>query len=511
MSNLEILRTWAVNIAQKCSDWIVPGVGGKLEFHDPIDGREVSAHYGATHAAAALIVWGIHQNDDILFEKGVALMESVLERWHESVKLLDFHHDFNNFALCVAEGYLKERYAFLGAKIRAVVLATPDSNHYTVNWLPMRAYVNAKRYEWSGNSRYEIARKNCLSYIAQSTNPDGGIEDRLPKGTSFNLQYDVATVCILQFMRVCGLSLDLSKELGFLLNAVAPDGDINYQGRGTNQIFAWSCWLYVLASTGREEELSKSLFFLEGKLSSMLDNNNLILNEHEGEEKHLWWDYHYASVYIAHLLFWVVMAIRDYGKAPISPLFVVDGSTGLHVLRDDDYFVVTFDGRSEYLAEKGPAIVALWTRKEKMIFKGEFGPWQGQFGNQHSPAETVLGNFWGVVVAKANYDLHHYRIIRRLLPNLRLSPSLKVRPLFKDVTIRIEDSNYVEVEYAVPKGAVLNLPVFDGSSYVPEVYGENRKRIPVTCHYILCNQYTTARVYRTIPENYNILTVRVPK
>lgn len=497
-------------ILSKTITWIKP-IDGMLQFIDPIDGKEISAHYGATHMAAALIVWGNLTGDKVTSERGISLLVSILDRWEASVGLPDFHFDFNNFALCVAEDVLANESPELAEKVRKIVLSTSDSNHFTVNWLPMRVFVNKKRYDWTTDSKYKEVVEVCITNIRKATNADGGIEDRLPKGTSFNLQYDAATVSVLQFLRVCGESLDLSKELGFLLNAVAPDGDINYQGRGTNQIFGWSCWLYLLASAGRENDLTTALSFLKEKLQVMLENENLLLNDYLGKEKHLWWDYHYASVYTAHLLFWTVLAFRDFGKAPICPIIDEDGTSGLHVYRGEDYFVASFDGRSEYLAEKGPAVIALWTRKCGVIFKGSFGPWQGLFGNEHSPSEAVLGNFWGAMKVKANSDIHQNKIIRKFLPKLTMAASWKIKPIFMGIKVCVDSPHCVELEYTVPKGTVLNFPVFDESSYVPEVYDEKGIPVNVTCNYMLYNQYTMTKVYRSSFVDATILRVRIPK
>ena len=41
-----------------CTSWIKKGIDGLERFIDPNDNVEISAHYGATHAAAALIIFG---------------------------------------------------------------------------------------------------------------------------------------------------------------------------------------------------------------------------------------------------------------------------------------------------------------------------------------------------------------------------------------------------------------------------------------------------------------------
>jgi len=76
-----------------------------LRFVDPLDGDEITAHYGATHAAAAFIILGKSRNDAALLEKGKALISSIISRWDKSKTLPAFHFDFNNFALCVAHDF----------------------------------------------------------------------------------------------------------------------------------------------------------------------------------------------------------------------------------------------------------------------------------------------------------------------------------------------------------------------------------------------------------------------
>lgn len=303
-----------INVTLKtCESW-VKFDDGQLKFIDPIDKIEISAHYGATHAATAFILLGELREDKKLLEKGISLINSIVQRWDHSKTLLGFDNDFNNFALCIAYDSLKKQEAKLAGEIKTKVCNTLDSNHNTINWLPMRWYVNLKRYEWTGDQKYQKICKECKSKITEATNKDGGIEDILPKGTSFNLQYDLATVAVLQFLNCRGLDINLTREFSFLTQNILPDGDINYQGRGTNQIFAWGMWLYVLSTTNNTTELKKATSFLSDKVPVMLENNNIMLNDSKGEEKYLWWDYHYTSVYTAHFLFWMVLSLVDFQK-----------------------------------------------------------------------------------------------------------------------------------------------------------------------------------------------------
>lgn len=244
------------NILSETLNWIQKGQDGLVYFIDPNDKKEISAHYGSTHMAASLILWGKHTSDCNLYDKGIALLESILSRWEFNKTLPEFHFDFNNFALTLVEPLVERN---IKEKIRKTVCCTSDSKHNTINWLPMRWIVNSKRLEWTGDNIYKTKIDSYRKLIHEATNLDGGIEDRLPHGLSFNLQYDLATVAVLQYLNVHGEHFNLGKELAFLLNAISPDGDINYQGRGTNQIFAWGLWIYLLSTSQQNKELEQAL------------------------------------------------------------------------------------------------------------------------------------------------------------------------------------------------------------------------------------------------------------
>lgn len=509
MTAKEKIENLLTQLLPICESWIQEK-DGQSYFIDPIDGEEILAHYGATHVAAALIIWGKLKARNFVCEKGVKLLNDVLNRWDACKTLPAFHFDFNNFALCLVEDTLKEVEPNLADRIRKVVIQTADSNHDTTNWLPMRWFVNKKRYEWTEDVKFLKRCDNCKRKIKTATNADGGIEDRMPKGLSFNLQYDVATVGVLQFLRIQGDEYDLSKELHFLLNAVAPDGDINYQGRGCNQIFAWSLWVYLLASSGREKELERALKFLDGKVQTMFLKHNLMLNEYDGTEKHLWWDYHYCSVYSAHFLLWLTLSLLDYNKSCIDDCHEqLPDDTGLHIYRSDDYFVAVFDGRKEYLAEQGPSVCALWTKTHGFLFKGSFGPWQGLFGNLHCPQETVINNYFGPICVKWNKDFQNNRIIRRFLPRLRSDASVTIKPIFVAPVIR-DDSKYIILGFKIPEGAVLNIPLLSDAQWKPLILG---KSLPVQVRedLLIRNQYGMLKVYRSVVNHIDTLFVQIDK
>jgi hypothetical protein len=270
----------------KCDSWVKVKASGLAFYIDPIDQREVRAHYGSSH-----MVWAMFLHSEI-FDcalsrlRALALLDGLLLHYDESLNLKDFHHDFNNFAICNIYSCLKDDEVELKNRIIKLTEKTRDSNHDTVNWLPMRWYVNLFRGERNLLFLGSTDIDRIEDKIRQATNADGGIEDRLPKGLSYNLQYNIATVSLIQFLRCnANVEYDISNELGFLLRNVLPDGDVNYQGRGVNQIFGWGPWVYLLSSADRNAELEKAIAFLKERLPICLENNNIYLNEEPGQLK----------------------------------------------------------------------------------------------------------------------------------------------------------------------------------------------------------------------------------
>lgn len=493
----------------KCESWLKRSSDGKLNFIDPIEENEVPAHYGTTHAAASFLILGLKKQNDKFITIGKELLNAALEDWSEHQKLPGFHSDFNNFALCLGYDYLKESDKPLTNRIQNVIFSSKDSNHYTINWLPMRWFVNHKRWIWSNKKEYLDVVQKCRETIQRATNNDGGIEDILPKGKSFNLQYDLATVAVMQFLRCRGEKIELAKELDFLLQNIAPDGDINYQGRGTNQIFAWGMWIYLLSSSNRQTELKQALAFLEDKLPKMLKQDNLMLNDWHGSEKFLWWDYHYASVYTAHFLLWMILALEDGDKKSIFPNGSVLSDTGVSIKRSSNYFISTFTGRTKYLAEGGPVVSAIWLKSIGFLYKGTFGPWLGLFGNKNTYGEIVMNNFFGLIAVRHNIDFTKNRFINKIIKTPRTKEYYSISPLFAAVEI-LESDNEIQFVFKNPnkKKVILNLPLLhelEAQQLKINIFAEN-KVVPFSPIMKIKNQYSWCTLYQTnIIKNVEVI------
>ncbi len=464
-----------------CRSWLAADGTGGLRLVDPVDQEPIVAHYGDSHLAAALLVRGRSRGSPAMIEQGLRLVRTVLRDWSEAAALADFHHDFNSFALCMIDEGLGAESEDVRREIQRVVLATGDSNHDTVNWLPMRAFVNFCRYEWTGEERYATAARSALRKVVHATNADGGIEDRLPGGLSYNLQYNVASLATLMLLAKRWPQERVVPENGldFLLSNVLPDGDINYMGRGANQLFAWGPWLYTLASSGRNAALDDALGYIGPRYPFSVEKRNLLLNGFEGRDKSFWWDYHHCSVYHAHFLFWVTLAEAQLQRdePPVTPPVragasmgtTVRGSTGLRITSCEAGGVALFAGRAAYLAEAGPAVCAIWRSEGRALFKGGLGPWKGDFGNKYSFADTVLLNHFGLLSQSTDLPLVHNRVTRRIFPKRVAGRNATIAPHFGNAVFE-HGPDWMEISFETDGHAgYLNAPIFGDEAGEVEV------------------------------------------
>lgn len=433
-------------------DELIQYNNGEYYVVDPIDGKAIEGHYGASHAAVGYAIFSQQFDNADAGEKSKHLVESIVNRWDIIKNERDFHADFNLFALCL---YLKYGNKLiedsLYDRIRDLIINTSDSKHYTVNWLPMRAYVNRCRYEWTHNKKYLDTINSINKLLQRSTYNDYLMDDRIPAGISYNVQYNIATVATLALIEKEWSFYYCDKMVSSLCRFILPDGDINYLGRGCNQLFAWGPWLYLLRTTGRNREFDLSLEYVNKRVKISLENNNLLLNSFPGEERNLWWDYHHFSVYISHMFMWLTLATcfcdANSGLGTKDKSIGNNGlDSGVIIEQTDTYGVIMFNGRKEYLAEKGPAIYAIWTQNHGVIYKGAFGPWFGAFGNKFSnPVECII-NYFGLIKVKHDVSHANNRLLRKLNIIEQTKPYLEIKPCFIMPKISSK-SNQLHIEY----------------------------------------------------------------
>ncbi|MBO6526352.1 hypothetical protein [Erythrobacter sp.] len=474
MSELHLYLNALIEATFKaCQSWLISDDDGGLRLVDPVDQKTVIAHYGDSHLAAALIILGKSRGDEAIVEQGLQLVRTVLRDWNVAEGLADFHHDFNNFALCLVVEQLGSEVSDIVPEIKRVVLRTSDSKHDTVNWLPMRAYVNFCRHEWTGDRQFAVAGRRALEKVRRATNADGGIEDRLPRGLSYNLQYNVASLAALVALsrRWPGWEPVQDNSLDFLLSKVLPDGDINYMGRGANQLFAWGPWLYILASSRQLDAAKVAVQFLSSRYIRSIEKRNLMLNEFNGQDKSFWWDYHYCSVYHAHFLLWSVLAAQCSEEHLFADSTVKDmpaslgkssqTATGLEIVGDEAGGAALFAGRTAYLAEAGPSICALWLPVDRVLFKGGLGPWKGDFGNKYSFADTVFQNHFGLLSQSTNATRANLRIIGKIFPNRVIGRNAVIKPVFSQVRIE-RGANSIQIVFETDgHTGFFNAPLFE--------------------------------------------------
>lgn len=434
---------------------------------DPVEHRVISTHYGQTHCCAGFIIRGLRDKNCYLYNLGLNLLDAILSTWDRDKKQADFHNDFNNFALCLIWEEIHRIEHQRSKRIKEVVLSTHDSVHDTINWLPMRMIVSYYRFKWTNDKIYKERYELLKQKIKNATYQDGFIEDRLPKGISFNLQYNVATVAVLSLAyAVVGDKTELVKETDALLYASLDDGDINYLGRGCNQIFAWGPWIYLIAGTEEQNVSQKALEYLEARLPIMLENNNLILNCEKGVERAWWWDYHYSSVYIAHLYLWLVLAVQPRHRiTPVAQPQIHD--SGIEVVRKDGWTVVLFNGRNEYLAEAGPLVEAIWNRKHGTIYKGCFGAYGGSFGLKYSNYQIAIINYLGIQQLDLKMDGLFQKLMKKIGVKCSLKKYIEAVPIFANYNIEVtEDCLTIRYQLKVSRNSRVVLPIAIDSSYL---------------------------------------------
>lgn len=382
-----------------------------LNLIDPVDKKVIGFHYGETHLGGAFVIGGIKYEMPEMVEAGISILNSFMVHAQEYQQQVAYHWDFNNFALCVIYEYLEkiEKLPELRSKIKAFVLLQQDSNNATINWLPMRIFVNDWKFRWTKDENYKTRINNFKKRIKEAQYSDGFIEDLLPKGTSFNFQYHIFTTAMLTFLDIRGIQIaNLDAAISRSIDVMDTEGDINYLGRGNNQIFAWGPAIY-LYTTINSSNAEKAWEYIQQRGLTAIRNDNIIINEFPGNEKIWWWDYHFCSVYIAHYIFWLMLTATEEKKKKWEYKKTEKSDSGVHIYNDKNY-IVTFDGRKHYLAESGKVISNI-SRSGKTLFKGSFGPYFKEYGFKHSSPIDSLHNFIGIIHTEMKHGLYSERVI----------------------------------------------------------------------------------------------------
>jgi len=417
---------------------------------DPNDQSRVVGHYGETHLCAAMLYYAERCGQPSYVGKALELLDGILTNWDDDKKASDYHADFNNFALSLIYRRLKtlnlDKYSVIVAD---KLMHTSDSKNRTVNWLPLRAYSNLQKYVISGNSKYYNIAVYSLKNILSAQYEDGLFDDMSPKGESFNLQYCIATaaaLCLIynHFAEYIDMlpQYDICKTMSTLYSLVLPDGDINYMGRGCNQIFAWGPWIYLTSKYTNTEIAGKSLSYLFERIDLSCNNCNLMLNDYNGKDKILWWDYHHYSVYMSHFLLWNELSQAENKHKEIID-FTESTDSGLKVWHCDGYSAVTFNGRRHYLVEKGPSIVALWSKENGALFKCGHSASNGMFSNRYFNPLSAFLNHFGFVEIEQFPQRKANKYVRKVNALFSKSFSIQIKPIFSEFQVIVDKGNMV--------------------------------------------------------------------
>ena len=390
------------SIYKKFSQYLVPD-GHDLQMIDPFEKKVIGFHYGESHFAVSWIIFGTIYKDTQIFTAGVKLLKGFISHISEYQKEKEYHWDFNNIAFCTLIEFLEKNPSVsIGISVeelKDLVVKQSDSVHGTINWMPMRAYTNYCKYVWTKDDAYRKKAESYLENVDKAAYSDGFFEDFLPKGKSFNFQYHVYTTAMLDFLsrryenvKKPDLAIECCEKM------LDCEGDINYLGRGNNQIFAWGPALYVFYENKKEPALLKSTEYFNNRINRSIEKMNLIMSDLPGEDRNWWWDYHYASVYFAHLSYWLTLTYIDVPEVNAVATDTIHCSdSGVHFYNGANEFVCVFDGRKHYLAEKGPIVANIGFKDLGTVFKGPLGPCGGQFGNKYSNHLSTIINYFGPI------------------------------------------------------------------------------------------------------------------
>ena len=422
------------------------------EIEDSNEHRVIGHHYANSHFGAGCIVYGHFIQNKEVTDLGIKTIETFIRKSKTYETYVDFHFDFNNFALSVL-WILNNKKSFLpealNQSIENYLLTTADSRHYTVNWLLMRQFNNIVRYKISSKKKYHFKAILYKQLVRKAINPDGRIDDRLPKGKSANPQYHAFSLSLM----FLGKQLEITNWPDEIINSglnwiealIDPMGDFNYFGRGSNQIFGWSSMLFLARQSLFSVVSTEKLFaFYNQNITTCLKNDSLMLESSSPEKRLTWYDYHYASVYQSHLFFWNSLIDVPYLSIKTKALdnSKISDSSAL-IIDTPQVFTCVFKGTEHYIAEKGPQISNITIKDFGTVFKGPFGPFQS-FGNK-SPRKTHgVENYLGPIT-ESYID----------------QETLQIKPIFPEHIQIKQNSHSVDFEFVgIAIDVVFNIPLF---------------------------------------------------
>ena len=483
---------------------------------DPNIQSRVTGHYGETHLCAALLFLFDRVGKNLYKETALKLLDGILYHWHQDSQHEQSHADFNNFAIALIFKVLIKSCQEKMDQIKDLLLKSSDSRNRTVNWLPMRAYTNLLRYEVSENDKFLEKGIDLLKEVRRAQHDDGLFDDLLPKGRSFNLQYCISTIAIIQliyshFPKIKDRlpAFDVAKTMGTLYSLVLPDGDINYMGRGCNQIFAWGPWLYLTNKYINTDIRKTSLSYLHRHFISACKKNNLMLNDYNGSDNCLWWDYHYYTVYMGHFLLWSEigkMADDSNSKSADNIKKTLPLDSGLNIYRNKYFCAIVFNGRRKYLIEKGPSLVALWTKKHGMIYKCGHSAASKKFSNRYFNPISAYMNHFGVIEIKQKPKRYNNRIIRGLISALQYEENtIELKPKFNEIKIDV-NNDLSTITFSVESGetncsfifSCFNDEIIDDLKVIT---GEKQLKLQYIC--TAPSQYGSMNIYYAQQNNDN--------
>ena len=500
----------------------LPGGSSGLALIDPVAEQIVGSHYALSHYCAGLMILARRLGEDRYMRQADSCLKYIEATHAEYAKKNDYHYDFNNFAWALLLLINSKETGFLSDQVKSrlynLLMNTPDSGHATVNWLPMRALNNFVRHLHTGEKRYHKMAKMLLEKVAAAQNRDGMYDDLLPVGKSANIQYHVYTTAVLKLIRHFKLDNgggSLENALAFTAGMIDPEGDFNYFGRGANQIFGWGPFFFNLEGLDVPRSIyDSSIDFFSKNLSDCLNNNGLLLSNSQPDQNNYWWDYHYTTVYAAHLFLWLnlvctIVPERYYLKK-------VSNTSNLELISAETVYCAVFKGKSHYLCERGPQICNLWIKSRGSLFKGPLGPFFDDFGNKHISKAMVLMNYFGPVIEyPANFMRNNVSgPVLKVLQKMKLynktdaDYGMFLKPVFpEELKTGMPEADTIEIEYRLrpPKHPVgINIPLFPGAclngtdEFIDsEVNGKNVKLFHLGS---ACGTYGKFEIFRSAPQ-----------